>query len=526
MPLGTARNGGIVGVISGSSPFAVSSCGSRREAQTAFAEGDYCRSEELFRALCRKEAYEPAWRLELASVLIAKIEFASAAEVLDEAIAIAGANTAVTRAVALAHFRLLRYADAKRLLEPAAAAGNEESLLGLVQVLEREGSYGEAASWVDRALQGRSPNAEFRYLEALLLNRQDKNDAAESRLRGIADDSAKMPLEVRFKAAHLLAGILDRSQRYAEAAAVLGNAKREVAAQAYIKNMQKQHRSHVTAWRELVSMLRADDIRRWREEMDGVALGIRPALLTGHPRSGTTLLEHRLERHEGVVALEETIAFGGGALGAAGFKRDEFYTALYPRCTERVRDARRRYARAAATLHGAELRPENVVIDKNPSQLAHVPLWLRVMPEVRLLLALRDPRDVVISSYFLYLPANATSTQFLDWEATARHYAEFMQLWLTMRPILPPDCWLECRYEEMVADAEVETARVAAFLGVSDKEKSPGKPSSTVHSPNYATATRPVHARSVARWRHYAEHLKSGAKFLQPFITEFGYEAD
>ncbi len=240
--------------------------------------------------------------------------------------------------------------------------------------------------------------------------------------------------------------------------------------------------------------------------------GFRPAALMGHPRSGTTLLEHRLERYEGVAALEETNAFDGGALGAAGFKRDEHFAAFNSRATERVRDARRRYAQAAATLHGAPLLPESLVIDKNPAQLMQLALWLRVFPELRLLVAVRDPRDVVISSYFLYLPPNPASVQFLDWEKTAYHYAEFMGLWLKMREFLPADGWLECRYEDMVASPDAETARVAAFLDIAGKEKESGTPSATVHSPNYATATRPVHSKSVARWQHYAEHLKSGAK--------------
>ncbi len=152
-------------------------------------------------------------------------------------------------------------------------------------------------------------------------------------------------------------------------------------------------------------------------------------------------------------------------------------------------------------------------------------LWVRVFPELRLLVALRDPRDVVISSYFLYLPPNPASLQFLDWERTARHYSEFMGLWLKMREVLPADLWLECRYEEMVANPDVETARIAAFLGIAGKEKESGKLSATIHSPNYATATQPVHSKSVARWQHYAENLKSGSKFLEPFITEFGYQA-
>jgi hypothetical protein len=161
-------------------------------------------------------------------------------------------------------------------------------------------------------------------------------------------------------------------------------------------------------------------------------------------------------------------------------------------------------------------------------------LWLRVFPELRLLVALRDPRDVVISSYFLYLPPNPASVQFLDWETTARHYAQFMGLWLKMREVLPKGGWLECRYEDMVARPEAETARVAAYLGIASKEagkenetagkKETAKPTATVHSPNYATATRPVYSKSVARWQHYEEQLRSSAKFLKPLLTEFGYE--
>jgi Flp pilus assembly protein TadD len=496
-----------------------------REARAAFAEGNYRQAEEALRALSRHEPYESTWRLELASVLIAMVEFESARRELEEAISLAGGNTAVTRTVALAYFRMLRYADAKCLLEPAASAGNEDSLLGLVQVLEREGSYEEAADWIHRALKGPSPNPEFRYLEAQVLSRQDRNEEAEARSRVLVEPSSAMPVEVRYKAAYLLAGILDRSKRYAEAAAVLGKAKQEAAAIAGIKNLIKQQRFRVASFRELASMVRPEEIHRWREEMAGDALSFRPAALMGHPRSGTTLLEHRLERHESVVALEETNAFDGGALSAAGFKRDELFSALYPRATEQVKDARRRYGLAASALHGAPVSRGSLVVDKNPSQLMQLALWLRVFPELRLLVAVRDPRDVVISSYFLYLPANPASVQFLDWETTARHYAEFMQLWLKMRDVLPPECWLECRYEDMVADAEAETARVAVFLGLSGEKKEAGTPSATVHSPNYATATRPVHSKSVARWQHYAEHLKLGTKHLEPFITEFAYQA-
>jgi tetratricopeptide (TPR) repeat protein len=492
-------------------------------ARQAFAQGDLCRAEAIFRSLCRDQHYDPIWHLELATVLIAKVEFEAAVQALEKAAALACGNTEIVRQVALCYFRMLRYEDAKRLLKPAAA-GNEDGLLGLVQVLEREGCTEEAIEWVERALQQPSANPEFRHYEALLLHRQEKNEEAESRLRDILRSSSDVPFPIQYKSSYLLANILDRTQRYAEAAGLLCEFKKKTGDLPHIKQMRKQHRFQVANWRDLAAMARPDDILRWRKEMENDSLPIRPAILGGHPRSGTTLLEHRLEQHQGVVAFEETNVFEGGTLSAAGFKRDEFRTVFSPRVAEQIKDARHRFARAAAALHGGPLTPGDLVIDKNPMELRRVPVWLRVFPEVRILAALRDPRDVVVSSYFLMLPPNPTSTQFLDWETSARHYADLMGLWLKMRDNIPQENWRQCRYEDMVSDPTAETSRVAQFLELTEKKKEPGAPSATVHSPNYATATKPVHAKSVARWRHYEEYLQKGMEFLQPFIKEFGYD--
>ena len=65
-------------------------------------------------------------------------------------------------------------------------------------------------------------------------------------------------------------------------------------------------------------------------------------------------------------------------------------------------------------------------LDKNPAYNLTIPLVLRFFPETRLIVALRDPRDVVLSCYLRYLPLNSVSVRFLDIEANrgtirARH---------------------------------------------------------------------------------------------------------
>jgi len=56
--------------------------------------------------------------------------------------------------------------------------------------------------------------------------------------------------------------------------------------------------------REMVAAVTRNDLRRWRDE--GLALTpVRTALLTGFPRSGTTLLEQALDAHPDLVSSEE-----------------------------------------------------------------------------------------------------------------------------------------------------------------------------------------------------------------------------
>ena len=102
-------------------------------------------------------------------------------------------------------------------------------------------------------------------------------------------------------------------------------------------------------------------------------------------------------------------------------------------------------------------------LDKNPAYNLTIPLVLRFFPETRLIIALRDPRDVVLSCYLRYLPLNAVSVNFLDIERTADRYALDMTAWLKYREMIQAP-WCEIRYEDTVADAEKQARRRSTRL--------------------------------------------------------------
>jgi tetratricopeptide (TPR) repeat protein len=279
--------------------------------------------------------------------------------------------------------------------------------------------------------------------------------------------------------------------------------------------------------REMVSRLTHEDFRRWRDATAGMAPQ-RVALLTGFPRSGTTLLEQLLDAHPDLVSSEERDFVGAGLprVLCAGRGRAPFLDALDSVPADEIRTQRRRYFAFMEYLLGRPVGGR-MHLDKNPAYNLMIPLMLRVFPETRLVIALRDPRDVVLSCYLRYLPLNAVSVRFLDVRRTAERYALDMSAWLKFRRIIDVP-WCEVRYEDTVADPRGQARRALATLGLEWDERVLGyrqrlAESKRVTSPSYEAVAQPINARAIGRWKNYAKAFEPALEALEPFVREFGY---
>jgi hypothetical protein len=168
-----------------------------------------------------------------------------------------------------------------------------------------------------------------------------------------------------------------------------------------------------------------------------------------------------------------------------------------------------------------------MLLDKNPELTMLLPLVARVFPEMKILFALRDPRDVVISCFMQRLPLNAVSVHYLTLEGTANKYAATMRAWLKIRPLLKNPV-IEVRYEDTVSDIERQARAVLGFLGLpwddAVLEYHHRARKKHVHSPTYEAVTKPIYSSSIGRWRHYAAKLEPCMPTLQPFVEAFGYD--
>ena len=76
-----------------------------------------------------------------------------------------------------------------------------------------------------------------------------------------------------------------------------------------------------------------------------------------------------------------------------------------------------------------------ILLDKNPTPTSSLHLWLRVFPESKALIALRDPRDVIVSCFFQNLALTPLNANFLSLERAVKHYADLMDVWLRLREL-------------------------------------------------------------------------------------------
>jgi hypothetical protein len=322
----------------------------------------------------------------------------------------------------------------------------------------------------------------------------------------------------------LLGVVLDQLGQYEEAWRWLVEAKTRVRTITNTALLESSYDEADRRRRELIAGLTPEMIRRWRQEALPSGENHRFAFLGGHPRSGTTLLEQILDANPDVLAFDEPAAFQQEVeqriqLSSSPARQlDQLPSA-------RRAEMRRRYEKSLfREITG--LRSARVLLDKNPSPTMALGLWLRVFPDLKVIIALRDPRDVVVSCFFLNLLLNATNVNFLSLDRTVKHYADLMDVWLRLRELGGFD-WLESRYEDVVSGVEQEGRKATEFLGLtwhpaqaSYHETARRK---VLYAPTYHDVTQPVYQRAVGRWQRYAQALAPVRERLAPYCRAFGY---
>ena len=498
-----------------------------QKAQEQLLAGRHNAALTAYRDLVRRYPGVAELWFELGNAATGQLDFTQAHQAYLRARELAGPNAGLLSMIGM-QYQGLRQLDAARSCYEAAVAADPDSVdarISLAVWFEKERRLDEAWDCVEAILAQHPRDDQARYFRALLLHRKKKNTEAETALRDLICDDPQYPY-VKYAAPHLLGVVLDQLGQYDEAIGWLLKAKAQVRTITDTTQLEQAYDESDRRRREMLAGLTPEMIRRWRQEAPASRENYQIAFLGGHPRSGTTLLEQILDANPAVLAFDEPAAFHQEVEMPLGFKpHTAAAVQLDQLAAVRRRDMRQRYVKSL--LREVPGQPaQRVLVDKNPSPTMSLNVWLRVFPELKVIIALRDPRDVIVSCFFLNIMLNATNVNFLSLERTAKHYADLMDVWLRVRELGGFD-WIESRYEDVVADLEMEGRKVTEFLGLqwhADQARSYETARRKVlYAPTYHDVTQPVYQRAMGRWEHYAVALAPVQERLAPYCRAFGY---
>ena len=288
-------------------------------------------------------------------------------------------------------------AEARSLAERALALGGSDhpgANMALARADFLDGSADLAVARATRVLDQLGPDDEARL--GVLDLRSEALDKLDQTNEAFADYLARNQMLSRLQAPAIMAGLPERR---------LGQALR------------------------LAAQFEGSTPRVWRWRAGEDAIGNRTArghaFLLGFPRSGTTLVEKALAGHPDVATLEEVdhLSRAGGHLlrDEAGLRR------LSILGDDEAAAYRETYWRAVQHTLDEDLE-HKLVVDKLPLHTLALPLIAKLFPDARILFAVRDPRDVVLSCFRRRFQLNAAMYEFLELEGAARYYDAVMAL--------------------------------------------------------------------------------------------------
>jgi hypothetical protein len=248
-------------------------------------------------------------------------------------------------------------------------------------------------------------------------------------------------------------------------------------------------------------------------------------VMTGFPRSGTTLLENALAAHPRIETCEEIPAVSSmqwlldRELSRATTEAEA--AAICLRARERYYDEVKRRRRK----DGAD-----VFIDKMPMRSSEAGLLIKMFPQKRYIFSIRHPYDVALSCFKQRFSRNLAMKQFDSFEGAVKLYDFSMTQWFAVHGL--DDARVHyLRYDDLVTAFEPSVRGVLEFLGaawdpavlgfaaIADKR--------FARTPSYQKVRQGLSIGVQSSWRNYGFLFQTeAAKPLRKWTEFFGYPAD
>ena len=260
-----------------------------------------------------------------------------------------------------------------------------------------------------------------------------------------------------------------------------------------------------------------------RPALPGLAeLDRQPVFIVGMPRSGSTLVEQILASHPQVSGVGENLQVNRmiGQLCRVG-KSLAYPEAVKGLSPKLLADAGRAYLDWLCTRVDDGV---TLIVDKTLTNHLHLGLLHFLFPGARFIHCERNPLDIAVSLYSLYMPEVIYGGSLEDTAFVYQQESRLFDHWFSLDRGTGDPFILNVAYEELVDDLQGQSRKMVEFLGLDWDERCLDfhRNRRPVNTASAWQVRKPVYRTSVARWKNYADHLAKAAEsggFLETLLN-------
>lgn len=246
-------------------------------------------------------------------------------------------------------------------------------------------------------------------------------------------------------------------------------------------------------------------------------------VMTGFPRSGTTLLENALNAHPLIATCEETSSLIGTFSTAYGLPTESLVASAS--LDQRAGAHRDLYYRNLDRYVGKPAA--TVVIDKTPIISANIKYMEKLFPNKRYVFSIRHPYDVVLSNWKQVYGQNIAMAAFNNIHDACVLYDHVMTDWFEVFPGATDRVYY-VRYEELVSDFRRVVDGALGFLGVAWTDEvlkfAEHAAKRSVRTPSYAKVRQGLTIGVQTSWKNFEFLFDEKCRaLLDPWSKRFGY---
>jgi hypothetical protein len=168
-----------------------------------------------------------------------------------------------------------------------------------------------------------------------------------------------------------------------------------------------------------------------------------------------------------------------------------------------------------------------IYVDKFPLNIIYLAEINKIFPNAKYILALRNPRDSVLSCFMQSFTPNDAMSNMLSINDASNLYDRTMHLFKMYEKILNLNIY-QVKYEEVISNFESTIKGLLKFLEVEwtddlNEFYKTAENKRIISTPSYDQVNKPLYNHSIGRWKNYEDKFIDTSEIFKKWNKEFNY---